>query len=244
MVIFFISGLEISEDLIKGFRLFYIKEKHNLTEAAFNDILREMDLSGVTLYRLRKVLGQLVPLEPILIDCCIDSCIAFTKEYETLESCPICEKTRYKAGTRTARKQAAYWSPISSLQMQYRDRKNAETLRYRKNYIESSQYVAGDRMADVFDGTHYKSLVDSGLFLDSRDVALMGSTDGYQIFRQKRNDCWIVLLINANLPPSERVKKDNLMISAMFPGPKQPKNMNSFLWPLVEELKKLEGNVI
>ena len=32
------------------------------------------------------------------------------------------------------------------------------------------------------------------------------------------------------------------MISAMFLGPKQPKNMNSFLWPLVEELKKLEGN--
>jgi len=99
-------------------------------------------------------------------------------------------------------------------------------------------------MANVFDGTHYKSLVDSGLFLDYRDVVLMGSTDGYQIFRQKRNDCWIVLFINANLPPSEHVKKDNLMISAMFPGPKQPKNMNSFLWPLVEELKKLEGNMI
>jgi hypothetical protein len=118
MVIFFISRLEISEDLIKGFRLFHIKEKHNLTETAFNDILSEMDLSGVTLYRLQKVLGQLVSLELILIDCCIDSCIAFTKEYETLESCPICEKTRYKAGTRTARKQAAYWSPISSLRMQ------------------------------------------------------------------------------------------------------------------------------
>jgi len=89
----FISGLEISEDLIKGLRLFYIKEKHNLTETAFNDILREMDLFGVSLYKLRKILEQLVPLEPILIDCCIDSCIAFTKEYETLEYCPICEKT-------------------------------------------------------------------------------------------------------------------------------------------------------
>ena len=128
--------------------------------------------------------------------------------------------------------------------MQYRDRKSAEALRYRKNYVESFQYTAGDQIADVFDSMHYKSLVDSGLFLDSRDVALMGSIDGYQIFRQKRNDCWIALLINANLPPSERVKKDNLMISAMFPGPKQPKNMNSFLWPLIEELKKLEGNVI
>ena len=97
-------------------------------------------------------------------------------------------------------------------------------------------------MTDVFDGTHYKSLINSGFFLDPRDVALMGSMDGYQIFRQKRNDCWIVLLLNANLLLSERMKKDNLMISAMFLGPKQPKNMNSFLWPLVDELKKLEGN--
>jgi len=72
----------------------------------------------------------------------------------------------------------------------------------------------------------------------------MGSTDGYQIFCQKQNDCWIILLINANLLLSECVKKDNLMISAMFPRPKQPKDMNLFLWPLVEELKKLEGNII
>src|SRR6266487_5571548 len=137
-----------------------------------------LDLFGMSLYKLRKALKQLISFEPILIDCCINSCITFTKEYETFESCPICEKTRYKTGTRTARKQAAYWSPISSLRMQYRDWKNAKTLRYRKNYIESSQYVAGDRMADVFDGTHYKSLVDSGLFLDYRDVVLMGSTNG------------------------------------------------------------------
>ena len=89
----FLSGLEILEDLIKGFWLFHIKEKHNLTETAFNNILCKMDLFSVSLYRLQKVLEQLVSLEPILIDCCIDSCIAFTKEYETLEYYPICGKT-------------------------------------------------------------------------------------------------------------------------------------------------------
>ena len=96
-------------------------------------------------------------------------------------------------------------------------------------------------MGDVYDGLWYKSLVNSGNFQDPTDVALLVSMDDYQMFRQKRNDCWIVLLINGNLPPSERVKKDNLMISAMFPGPRQPKNMNSFLRPLITELKKLEG---
>ena len=73
--------------------------------------------------------------------------------------------------------------------MQYQDQKNAEILQYRQNYTESFQYAAGNRMTDVFDGTHYKSLINSGFFLDPRDIALMESTDGYQIFHQKWNDC-------------------------------------------------------
>jgi hypothetical protein len=28
----------------------------------------------------------------------------------------------------------------------------------------------------------------------------------------------------------------------LFPGPNQPKNFNSFLRPIVDELKELEGN--
>jgi hypothetical protein len=49
------------------------------------------------------------------------------------------------------------------------------------------------------------------------------------------------MFINANLPPFERVKKENLLISMIIPGPKQPKNFNSFLKPIVDELKLLEG---
>jgi hypothetical protein len=72
----------------------------------------------------------------------------------------------------------------------------------------------------------------------------MASTDGYQIFHQKRDDCWVILFINANLPPNMRVQQENLMISALIPGPKAPKNFNSFLHPLVNELKLLQGIMI
>jgi len=51
-------------------------------------------------------------------------------------------------------------------------------------------------------------------------------------------------LIYANLPPDVRIKRENLMISALIPGPKEPKNFNSFLQPLVEELKILRGILI
>ena len=49
------------------------------------------------------------------------------------------------------------------------------------------------------------------------------------------------MFINANLSPDIRVKKENLMISAIIPGPGQPKDFNSFLSPIVDELKVLQG---
>ncbi|CAG8850794.1 14828_t:CDS:2, partial [Gigaspora margarita] len=51
----------------------------------------------------------------------------------------------------------------------------------------------------------------------SRDIALIASTD------------------------DQRVKKENLMITAIIPGLKSPKNFNSFLQPLVDGLKCLEA---
>jgi len=34
--------------------------------------------------------------------------------------------------------------------------------------------------------------------MDERDIALSGSCDGFQIFKQKTNDCWVILFINNN----------------------------------------------
>lgn len=51
------------------------------------------------------------------------------------------------------------------------------------------------------------------------------------------------MFINANLPPTIRVKKENLLISAIIPGPNQPKDFNSFLRPIIDELKVLQGKI-
>jgi hypothetical protein len=125
--------------------------------------------------------------------------------------------------------------------MQYGEKKRANLLRYRNEYTRSVEYRINKKIGDVFDGVNYKNLVNTGFFGDFRDVALLGSSDGFQIFRQSRDDCWMVLLINANLPPEVRVKRENLIIAAMFPGPKAPKDFNSFLRPLINELKQLQG---
>ena len=89
----------------------------------------------------------------------------------------------------------------------------------------------------------YQDLLQKGFFKDKRDIALSETCDRYQIFEQRTDDCWIILLINNNLPPYVRVKKENLLVTMIIPGPHSPKDFNSFLYPLVKELQELEGKV-
>ena len=180
----------------------------------------------------------MVPLKPIWVDMCINSCCAFTGNFKTLNKCIYCKAERYQEKGR-ARAQVAYFSIQDRFKIQYQDPTRAKQLRYRSEYITREEDGA---IGDVFDGSQYKYLSQKGYFEDDRDIALLGSVDGYQLFRQKCDDCWIVLFINANLPPHQRVKKENLLITSIIPGPKAPKNFNSFMKPIVEELCLLNGN--
>ena len=114
-------------------------------------------------------------------------------------------------------------------------------LRYHYKYISRKGYDDDVIIGDVFDSAHYKALSQNGYFQDNRDIALLGSVDKFQLFRQKCDDCWVVLFINANLPPEQWVKKDNLLIASIIPGPKAPKEFNSFMKPIIDELCLLEG---
>ena len=88
----------ISENIIKGLQLLRIKDKHNISEAAFNEILKVLGIPGVSLYKLQKLLGDFVPLKPKLVDCCINSCVTFTGELANVDLCPECEEPCYKFG--------------------------------------------------------------------------------------------------------------------------------------------------
>ncbi|CAI2202063.1 9299_t:CDS:1, partial [Funneliformis geosporum] len=69
--------------LISMLNLFNIKVKHGLTDSVFNDILQCIG-SSLSLYKLKNKLKSLVSIEPLMIDTCEDSCIAFTGKYAIL----------------------------------------------------------------------------------------------------------------------------------------------------------------
>lgn len=138
-----------------------------------------------------------------------------------------------------AYKVAAYYPITSRLKFQYANSERSKIFRYRSNYI-----LKTNKFGNVYDGQIYKNLLNKNIIKDERDIVLTGSLDGYQIFRQQRDDNWIIMFINNNIPPEDRVKRENLLVAAIIPGPKCPKDFNSFMRPIIDELKRLEGTYI
>lgn len=124
------------------------------------------------------------------------------------------------------------------------------------HYAAAMQYQAEhqhdpSKMTNIFDGEHYRSLLTKPVtvadetlpfchFLDERDIALGLSTDGFCPFKRQRSQtAWPLVLFNYNLPPDERFRKRHLISVGIIPGPKKPTDLDSFLWPLVQELLQL-----
>src|SRR5436305_4735285 len=98
-----------------------------------------------------------------------------------------------------------YLSIIDRLKIQFNNENRAEELLYRHEYITNKD---NNDLDDIFDEEIYKELVNNGLFNDKRDIAFIASYDEYQIVKQKTDDYWPFLMINNNLDPFLRVKKE------------------------------------
>jgi len=122
-------------------------------------------------------------------------------------------------------------------------------MEYRKNCKPSP-----DTVSDVFDGTHYRELLTKPVkvanqtlsychFSDDRDIALGLSTDGFGPFKRRTNTVWPLVLFNYNLPPEERFKERNMLSLGVIPGLQKPDDMDSFLWPFIQEMIQLSLGV-
>ena len=127
-------------------------------------------------------------------------------------------------------------------------------MRYRSEGHSKGKVDKDGRMTDVFDGSHYLGLLEKevtinghGLghnyFSDPRDVALGLATDGVNPWRRRKSTFWPILLYNFNLPPEERSHDDNAICIGEVPGPEKPKDMDSFLYPAIQEFLKLSIGV-
>lgn len=78
--------------------------------------------------------------------------------------------------------------------------------------------------------------------MDPRNLRLGLAIDGFNPFSNlsSRYSCWLVMLVTYNLPPGLSMKKENIMLTLLIFGPRQPKNIiDVYLQPLVKDLQIL-----
>lgn len=68
--------------------------------------------------------------------------------------------------------------------------------------------------------------------------------NGAQVFKAKtRFSIWPIALECLNLPPAVPAKRQNMLCVRFIPGPKGPKNLDTFLYPLVKEFDGLQNGI-
>ena len=80
-------------------------------------------------------------------------------------------------------------------------------------------------------------------FGDPQDTALSLLTDGFCPFWKRKKTCWPILIYNYNLSLEIHFWICHILCVGVVPGPHKPKDFDSFLWPLVEELLKLAAGI-
>ncbi|KIM79067.1 hypothetical protein PILCRDRAFT_34110, partial [Piloderma croceum F 1598] len=200
----------------------------------------------LSLHSARKLAMTLTDLKPSQIDMCPRSCIAYTGEFEKLESCPyvldgkVCGELRYKTkskptGQNRPHAQMMYLSVITAIKAMFANVEASQLLRHRDKCLQTALHLVATasgavKYSDFCDSKvhmhHYQSM---GLFKDPRDIAFALSTDGAQLTMKRHSNTWILILLLLNLPPEIRYKSTNVIYPFAIPGPNAPGNVESYL---------------
>lgn len=97
-------------------------------------------------------------------------------------------------------------------------------------------------MADIYDGQIWKDFLcyKGKDFLNSpRNLAFRINVDWFQPFKHRKDrSVGAIYLVLLNLPREERYKWENVIVAGIIPElSKEPKSLNTFLEPIIDELK-------
>ena len=241
---FRLEGKLLDESDLTLLRAYTLKVEDGITNATFNKLRFAFPQAPLdSIKSTEKRVQFLSGFQPVRYSCCISSCVCFTGPFETLQQCPKCKADRYKADGTTPRSYFEYLPIIPRLRAMVANSNYAEKMQYRSNHTHDPTKVT-----DIFDGTHYRSLLgkfvtigDEELpmwfFSDPRDIALGLSTDGFGPFKRRNKAAWPLILFNYNLSPEERFCKKHIISLGSIP--KKPLDLDSFLYPVVQELLQL-----
>ena len=224
-----------AENNFKVFELYYV---HSPTHSLMNDLLKNIvncptsEWKNVQSYITRKS-----GIQPCITDyrmCPGHFCFPFNAR---ISHCPVCNasvpalltpKTRYR-----------YIKLWGSIQEIYGNEMKHKAFR---SYLDQYDWD-NDLIEDIFDGDMFGNLAEryGGVENIKEDVFLAISTDGFQAYKNRQCDVWPVLAVFLNLSPRIRYLVQNILPLAFIPGGEEPKMLQSFFSPLIEEIRGINS---
>jgi len=248
-----IGRAELSPQDLDDIDAFKFRMVANLSRTAFGQMRkafrRRLDIHS--LYVVTHKMAMLSRVMPQWEDCCPNSCVAYTKKYKELQECPVCGEPRFRLGTiRRSRRVFCYIPLIPRLKALYAHPESIKELQYRMNYRSDGS------ISDVFDGEHYQRLLRTLVtidgrqlnhyyFSDPRDIAFYICLDSYLLYKWNRSgpSAMPIVLQLYSLPPQICTHLARLICLGVIPGPKAPKELDSFLAPFEDECAALAAGV-
>jgi hypothetical protein len=235
----------------QNIKMFAIRYRHNITNLLHQHLREQFqnEIAILTSFTLHKQVLKLAGWKPTQYDRCINSCIAYTGPFEKLESCPHCHIPRWDENGKTS----PYYTLPLAPQLTALYASSGTTREAMNHTAQMLESFDASKIRDIHDANVVQSLLGKRVvvngqqqqhtyFGDKRDVPLGMMTDGFQCFKRARrgkSSAWPVILINYGRPVTERMRIENIIPFALIPGPNQPKDFNSFLFPLKTELDAL-----
>lgn len=230
-------------------KTFKLQMEVNLGHNAYQKLrctFDELDLPSLQV--LRSKVQALSSISLVKYHCCPNSCICYVGAYANRQQCHHCNAPRFKPDG-TPAKLFHYLPIIPQIKALYAGRASASRMRYRSEHHDDNIDDENGTIDDVYDSELYKRLHESyaivhgrvqpfKYFQDPRDVFLTGMTDGFQVFKKGKHTAWPLIYINNNLSPAERYKLGNIICVGLIPGPRKPKEHDSFMYVVVEDLAK------
>ena len=185
-----------------------------------------------SLYGLKKYLGKFIHAPNLKYYCA--RCYAHVEKTAVKCTNEHCLQDLTSSGS------MAYFvqhSIISQLSVLFKRKSFTESIR--TNRFAHFRNNPQKKLMDVYDGTIYQQLFNTGILNNENNLSFAISTDGVQIFKSSKVSMWPVYMLINELPLSQRKARENIIFYGIWISPKKPV-MWSFLKPLYEELNVLE----
>ena len=106
---------------------------------------------------------------------------------------------------------------------------------------ESSQNQS-ENYVDFRQGSCYRDIVSKRGKDETRyDLFIDVSMDGFNVFQSSSYDCWPIIVMLLNLPMHKRFLMGNVVPLGFIKGPREPKRLDSFLLPLIQEIRAINA---